>query len=302
MVYKPSWFCDGSVIISNAPTCGVNKDGLEQFSVDSGTGMRSETIDDRLYEDVLNIKTNNLSRGSIDKVELEKIYETKIAVPKYYEHISVEQINKEFSNNDFFILISLKELKEEGFIELFNGHGSPSADQRIGDIPYIKVSDLRAGQVNINPSNLIPRQLAENYWKGYCSKLKAYDLISPERASKNIGEFCVLMPGQENIVLTKEVIIIRSTEKAPFTQFYLMWALSLSSVRKQWERVILMQTNREDVGSRYEEIIIPVPKNNSIMADVANPFEQYYKGLYELRTSFIESIESSLFQHHIYFE
>ncbi|UKA07766.1 hypothetical protein IHC92_17220 [Photobacterium damselae subsp. damselae] len=60
------------------------------------------------------------------------------------------------------------------------GHGSPSSDQRLGTIPYIKVSDLRAGHVNINPTNMIPVDLAKKFWGGDDSGLKPYDLISPE--------------------------------------------------------------------------------------------------------------------------
>ena len=170
-----------------------------------------------------------------------------------------------FSDNTNFELISLGELIEQKKIKCFKGHGSPSSDQRVGDIPYIKVSDIRAGQININPTNKIPLELAKKFWKGDESGLKAYDLISPERASKNIGEFSVLMPNQERIVLTKEVIVLRSlVQEMEFDQFYLMWAMSLELVRKQWNRVILMQTNREDVGERYKEILIPIAKRKRL--------------------------------------
>ena len=114
-------------------------------------------------------------------------------------------------------------LKNKKLIKIFGGHGSPSQDQRVGDVAYIKVSDLRAGHVNINPTNMIPLSLAKKYWRGKSSGLQAFDLISPERASKNIGEYCVLMPGQERIVLAKEVICIRALQNTPFDQFYLMW-------------------------------------------------------------------------------
>lgn len=36
------------------------------------------------------------------------------------------------------------------------GTGRPSKDQRTGSVPYIKVSDLRAGLVNINATNMVP--------------------------------------------------------------------------------------------------------------------------------------------------
>ncbi len=105
---------------------------------------------------------------------------------------------------------------------------------------------------------MIPKALAEKFWGAKSSGLKAYDLVSPERASKNIGEFCILMPGQENAVLTEEIIIARTNTQL-FDQFYLLWALTLKEVVAQWERIVFMQTNREDVGKRMYEIQIPIP-------------------------------------------
>jgi hypothetical protein len=147
---------------------------------------------------------------------------------------------------------------------------------------------------------MIPITLAQQFWRGDNSGLKSYDLISPERASKNIGEFCILMPGQQNVVLTKEVIVVRATQNAPFSQFYLMWALSLSAVRKQWDRIIFMQTNREDVGKRMLEILIPLATTQEYATTLASPFKIYYESLENARNQFITTIDNSAFGHHIH--
>lgn len=172
---------------------------------------------------------------------------------------------------------------ERAALEIRGGHGSPSQDQRIGTVPYIKVSDLRAGMMNINPTNRIPIEVARTFWRSDHSGLRPFVLICPERTSKNIGDFCVLMPGQEQVVLTKEMIVVRAAESAPFDQFYLMWALTLSIVREQWKRVVFMQTNREDVGKRYNEIRLPVPKSNDIATEVSESFRKYYSEAAKLR-------------------
>lgn len=98
---------------------------------------------------------------------------------------------------------------EQGLISIRGGHGSPSNETRVGTVPYIKVSDLRAGTVNINPTNRVPEKVAESFWGGTSSGLLPFDLVCPERTPKNIGDFCVLVPGQEQVVLTKEMIVIR---------------------------------------------------------------------------------------------
>ena len=156
----------------------------------------------------------------------------------------------------------------------------------MGISPYIKVSDLRAGLVNVNSTNMVSRNTAKRFWKGKDSGLNPYDIITPARACKNIGEIVVLLPGQEDIVLTKEVLIFAPTEKSDFDSFYLAWALDLPEVKDQWERIIFMQTNREDVGKRYREIVIPIPPNSSEAKIVSAAYKKYSESLREIRTEF----------------
>jgi hypothetical protein len=177
------------------------------------------------------------------------------------------------------------------------GHGSPSQEQRIGEVPYIKVSDLRAGLVNINPTNRVPRAVAERFWRGQSSGLRPFDLVCPERTSKNIGDFCVLMPGQEQVMMTKEVIVLRPGLSAGFDTFYLLWAMTLKIVRDQWRRVVFMQTNREDVGKRYLEIEIPVPPNRQKADTVSKPFKEYYETISHARSALQKYLQETKAHH-----
>ena len=317
-MHKPSWFKKGKTLIVNAKTCGINKDGHEQYIVNPETGIRSNSeIDDDLAECCDLIKSGDFSRKEIFYHDTKSVIENDAYVPKYFDYNTIIGIQTLIANNNGLVLKSLGELRKEKKILLFAGHGSPSSDQRLGEIPYIKVSDLRAGHVNINPTNMIPLALAKKFWGSDVSGLNAYDaecvtpqapplqggdwrdLISPERASKNIGEFCVLMPGQENAVLTKEVIVIRANTKL-FDQFYLLWALTLKEVVCQWERIVFMQTNREDVGKRMNEIMIPIPETRKVADALSNQFRCYYQSLDTARKAFVSSIDKSPFNHHIY--
>ncbi len=304
---KPNWFKKGKVLVVNAQTCGINKDGHEQYIINPKTGLRTGDIDDDLAVCCEKIIQGDFDREEIFYQNYEELVEKDIYVPQYYDKKTLKEIESRFQDNSDFTLMSLGEMVSQGLVTIFGGHGSPSSDQRLGTVPYIKVSDLRAGHVNINPTNMIPLELAKEFWakkskdkNNVSSGLMPYDLISPERASKNIGEFCVLMPDQEASVFTKEVIIIRSTALDRFDQFYLMWALSLKEVRKQWKRIVFMQTNREDVGKRMLEIKIPVPENITIANKYSKSFKDYYIGLEKNRSRFIKELKKSDFEHHIY--
>lgn len=109
----------------------------------------------------------------------------------------------------------------------------------------------------------------------------------------------MLMPGQEQVVTTKEVIVLRPGECANFDTFYLMWAMSLNIVRDQWRRVIFMQTNREDVGERYFDIRVPVPKDRTHANQVSEPFKAYYEGLAKSRDGLRKYLDQSA-EHHFF--
>lgn len=284
---RPSWFSDDKVMVSTAPTCGLTKGGRLLPIVDHLTGKRVQVIDpetggqmDAINDKLLADMQALASGGETETLQFVPLADVSMrcAVPAYYDRRFSEHFAQAMKTEAFagFSTATVGQLVNKGLIEIRGGHGSPSQDQRIGEVPYIKVSDLRAGFVNINPTNRVPLSVAKKFWKGDDSGLRAYDLICPERTSKNIGDFCVLMPGQERIVTTKEMIVIRPTDRADFDAFYVLWALTLKIVRDQWRRIIFMQTNREDVGKRYLEIEIPIAPSPERAFDVSKPFRDYY--------------------------
>lgn len=288
----PAWFQDGKIWVSNAPTIGLNKDGLDLYVVDVN-GKRTEVADNKAITDVENMLAGKSTKtsGFIEAAPLSTSY---IAVPTFSGDKSESVLENKVKNNlKGFRLCSLGELIDNGIISVRNGHGSPSADVRNGDIPYIKVVDLRAGRMNPNSTNMVPEAVAKKFWKGETSGICAWEIATPSRASKNIGEPCMIMPGQERVVLTKEILLFTVNDKAPIDPFFLFWAMSLHDVQSQWNRVIFMQTNREDLGDRYRLVEIPYTDDSSAACHVSKGYRNYFMGLNQLQRDF-ESMQNDL--------
>jgi hypothetical protein len=301
-IHKPSWFSE-DVVVSTAPTVGLTKGGRllplvdehgERVKVpDPETGEPVDAIDDVYLSDAEAL-VEGRTTATLHHIPAREV-SLRTAVPVYYDRRVHENFAAAMETEQFseFTAATLGSLIGEKVLAVSGGHGSPSSGQRVGKVPYIKVSDLRAGLVNINPTNRIPPRLAEKMWGGKSSGLRAYDILSPERTSKNIGDFCLLLPGQEQVVLTKEIIVLRPGEKAGFDSFFLLWAMTLEVVRDQWRRVVFMQMNREDVGKRWLEIEIPVPRSRKVADRVSQPFRTYYEAIAGAREALVEYLRES---------
>jgi len=282
------------VCFLNPQTCGIYKNGSTRYKVNA-SGQRTEEEDNELMD-----AAEAYCKGICPiAVNLSTVYERNVVVPRYFDkkyNHAFECLKRKWD----FSEITIGDLIDNNLILILGGHGSPSNDLRNGTIPYIKVSDIRNLRINVNPTNLVPFELAKRFWKSSDGKstLQSWDLISPNRASSNIGEFSIIIPGEEQIVLTKEVYVLRIQKNdLGYDPFYMLWALSLQAVRNQWQRITLMQTNREDVGERYREIRIPVPVDMSWAKAVSEPFRKYFTTLAESKRRFIAKTDNDDFDY-----
>ena len=278
----------------NPKTCGIYKDGKPRFKIDPVTGEKSTTeVDNELIMVVDQFVTRkNCSAQFYASADI--VFRKGVVVPAYFDtrfNCQIQTLLKDLDVHGS----TIGELIDRHIISVRGGHGSPGNDQRTGTIPYIKVSDIRALRMNINPTNMIPQNVAETFWRGRESGLMAWDILTPNRASSNIGEFAIILPGEEQVVLTKEMFVFRVIDNTLIDPFYLFWALCLQAVREQWRRIVLMQTNREDCGDRYREIILPMPPSRKWAEKHSKAFKCYFSAVAEARLSFIRSVQNSHF-------
>ena len=272
----------------NPRTCGIYKDGGTRYKTDPSTGTRTDEVDNQLLDHVTAFTANIYPPGAAN-APVNEVFDSKILVPTYFDHRYNDGIH-EFLNTSGIAGVTLGELIDNATVTERRGHGSPSNDQRVGHIPYIKVSDIRSLRINPNPTNLVSREVAQRFWRGNNSGLEPFDLITPNRASSNIGEFAILLPGEQEIVVTKEVFVFRVAQSNLFDHYYLLWALSLRVVRDQWRRIALMQTNREDCGRRYREIVLPRPQDRAWADKSSAAFREYFTRVAAARTVFARTL------------
>lgn len=210
-----------------------------------------------------------------------------VLVPRYWWRKETDAALSAWSRDHGADLVSLGEMEKAGTLRAFGGHGSPPGNARgTGDVPYVKVTDLKNWRINENPTNFIHPDVAARLRKSGPA-LEYGDLVTPARASANIGQFCMVMPWQRHVVLTKEVLVVRALENGDGIDAFLLLALmSLKVVQQQYGNLALMNTNREDLGDRWREVRLPLPKAREARAKVGDPVRAYFDALVKARTSY----------------
>jgi type I restriction enzyme M protein len=268
----------------------------ETFGEDKHGRPRFRFIDGKLTDardDEMNEAAQLLQQGSVGadtklsfRFPQEDAMSRGVLVASYWWRRPYLDAILRFAEENDCELISIGDLIDQGELLVMDGHGSPSSHFKgRGPVPYVKVVDIKNWRINENPEYFMPEDVAAKYRRG--KTLHPYDLVTPTRASKNIGLFAVVMPWQTQVILTREITIWRVASEATRIDPWLLMALmSLRVVHDQFKFLVLMQMNREDLGRRYRELLIPLPRDEDRRQAWAQPIRDYFEAVTKARASY----------------
>ena len=257
-------------------TYGADKHGRSRFVFASG--VQTAEIDNEMRQ-----TANLIATGAITEDRLRFTFPQAgavaagVLVASHWWRAPYMDAAQTFAGAYGCDLRTIGDLIDSGELVVTDGHGSPSSHfHGRGDVPYIKVVDIKNWRVVENPSYFIPDAEARRLRRS--KVLREWDLLTPTRASKNIGLFGVVMPWQTGVVLTREIGVWRVPLSARLLTPWLLLALmSLRVVHDQFAFAVLMQTNREDLGKRYRDIVLPIPRDPVVRDTWAGPVETFLR-------------------------
>lgn len=273
------------IIGSVCATYGEDKHGRLRYHIVNGTA--TEELDDEMREAAALLRDANAPPSKLRFIFPQKAaIERGVLVASFWWRKPYLAALEAFAKANDCDLVPVDELIDAGDIQILEGHGSPSSHFKgKGEVPYVKVVDIKNWRVVENPKYFMPRQVAAKYTAK--RPLKDFDLLMPTRASKNIGLFGVVMPWQTDMILTREIFIWRLEDDGKRINRWLFLALaSLKVVHEQFSYLILMQMNREDLGSRYRDLLIPIPRTEAARERWAGPVRRYFEAMTAARESY----------------
>lgn len=199
-------------------------------------------------------------------------FDPNILVPRYYRAVQNPPdmpIGR--------VPVSLKQLLDEKIIEAWKGHGSPPAHEKgMGDIPYIRVSDIVNWEMYRNPVTGIPEDV---YLKKLGKKRipKECDIIFVQRGSYRIGTVAMASSRDERVLLMGELLTIRlsnTPNKYGITPFYLLFLLSSDLVQNQLDHYVFIDTTLPNILDRWEKLILPIHTDQKEIDRISKQVEQ----------------------------
>jgi type I restriction enzyme M protein len=275
------------VIGSVCETFGEDKHGRLRYKFVAG--VQTSDRDDEMSEAASLFRANPMTESKLFfRFSQADAAARGVLVASYWWRAPYVAALEEFAKANDCRLLSVGDLLAMGELTVMDGHGSPSPHfHGRGPIPYVKVTDIKNWRIIENPSYSIPQTVADKFRRG--KFLEPLDIVTPTRASKNIGLFAMVLPWQARVILTREITIWRVSKDAKVISPYLLLALmSLRVVHDQFRFLVLMQMNREDLGARFREILLPIPNNPDKRAEWSDPIQRYFGAMTAARDSYDE--------------
>ena len=196
-------------------------------------------------------------------------FDANVLVPKYYRGV-LDAVNMP----DGRIGVELGNLVDAGIIGAWDGHGSPhSVVKGRGDIPYIRVADIKNWELYRNPvSGGVPLEEFERLTKNKTLPLEG-DIIFVRRGSYRIGTVAMASPRDNQVLLTRELLTLRvldADNDYGITPFYLLALLSSPMVQSQVPFKVFVDTTLPNIGDRWRSLVLPIHEDAREVEEISD--------------------------------
>lgn len=272
---------------------GHDKDGKILYKLERNGRKKLDSygnsiINDDLIHLHLKIKEadefNYLKDQKIFRIKYSQI-KNKIFIPYYY--IGVEKILKNLAFDKNFSLLSIKDLIDKKIIYTNKGGYLPRGDEigshvyGLGDIPFIRTSEINNWEINLDSYKKTSEEVYEQY--RLKQNIEVGDILLVKDGGPNlIGKTAYITELDTQIIIQSHIFQIKAKANNEFIDSYLLLhLLNLDIVQKQIQAITFVQGTIATIGNRIMEVVLPIPsdinKRVEISKQIKNIIEQKKK-------------------------
>ncbi len=263
----------------------LNKDGSKKLD-----SIGNPIVNDDLIDLHLKIKEaeefNYLKEQRIFKIKYSQI-KNNIFIPIYYT--GVEKTLKMLANNKKFTLLTIKDLLDKNIIYSNRGGYLPRGDEigshvyGLGDIPFIRTSELNNWEINLNSYKKTSEEVYEKY--KIKQNIEVGDILLVKDGGPNlIGKTAYITELDTKIIIQSHIFQIKTLKNEENIDSYLLlYLFNLDVVQKQIQAITFVQGTIATIGNRIMEIVLPIPTDNGKRKEISSFIKKIIEDKTEIR-------------------
>jgi len=280
---------DYEIFMAIVNKVGHDKNGKTIFKMDTKGNYVFDERGNKIIDDDLPLVTSSFKdfkQGILKPSHLGFIVRSSeirnyVFIPSYYNPETLQKLS-EMERTGKYKLITIKELVEQELIDIKRGNEVGSRYYGMGDVPFVRTSDIVNWEIKIDPIKSIPEEVYEQYKKR--QDIRENDILLVTDGTFLIGRTAIVTPLDKKILIQSHIRRIRCLKPEKLHPYLLLYLLNTEIVQKQIEEKTFVQATISTIGERLYEIVIPVPTDNSTITKIINEIAEIIKMKVEART------------------
>jgi type I restriction enzyme M protein len=257
----------------------LNKNGTKKLDLAGNPIINDELTD--LHERIKNCEDFDYHKEQlVFNIELNQI-KNNIFIPNYYT--GVERSLKKLSEDQRYILLSIKDLVDKNIIHSKNNGYIPRGDEigshvyGLGDVPFIRTSDLNNWEINLDSHKKTSEEVYELYRDKQNIEIEDILLVK-DGGSNLIGKTGFVTELDTKIIIQSHLYQFKILENAEAIDSYLLlYLLNLDIVQKQIQAITFIQGTIATIGNRIMDVKLPIPTSINKRKEISNYIEDIIK-------------------------
>lgn len=188
-----------------------------------------------------------------------------IFIPKFYNPELSLRLERLKSTHQ---LLSIKELKDNGYLSVATGDEIGKMAYGTGEIPFIRTSDIANWEIKADPK----QGVSEEIYAAYSVKqdVRAGDIFFVRDGTYLIGQACLVTHHDLPCLYQSHILKFRLDEASPVSPYLFLSCLNSPTVKQQIRANQFTADIIDTVGNRYLNLIIPVPIKQATRDRISN--------------------------------
>ena len=263
----------------------LNKDGSIKYDKNKKPIVNNELINLHLKIKE-SAEFSYLEDQKVFKLSLNQI-KSNIFIPNYYT--GVEKTLKSLENNKDFQLVSIGNLVKNGIIYTKNKGYLPRGDEigshvyGLGDIPFIRTSEINNWEVDLNSHKKTSNEVYDQFKDK--QNIEIGDILIVKDGGPNlIGNAAIITELDTRIIIQSHIFQIKTLKNNEnIDSHLLLYLLNLDIVQKQIKAITFVQGTIATIGNRLMDVILPIPSEINKRKEISKYIKEIIDNKTEIR-------------------